>query len=94
MSVTIAPEVEDRIRQWIASGRYPDADAVRRDALHLLEERDRAQLEHLRGLLQKGLDSEARGDLIEVNDQFWADLDRRVEERFRRGESPNPDVCP
>jgi putative addiction module CopG family antidote len=33
MSVTLTPQVEQQIRDWIERGHYPDADAVIRQAL-------------------------------------------------------------
>ena len=63
MNVWLAPELEAMIRQRVESGRYNNASEVVREALRLLEERER--LEHLRSLLAVGLDIERRGDLVE-----------------------------
>lgn len=92
MSVTLTPEIEAKIRERVDSGRYDDASAVVGDALQLLEERER--LEHMRVLLEVGRQDALRGDLIEFTPEWIEDLHRRVEERFQRGEEPNPDVCP
>jgi antitoxin ParD1/3/4 len=80
------------IRQRVESGRYNNASEVVREALRLLEEQERVQ--HLRSLLAIGLEDERRGELVEFTPDWVQDLDRRVEERFLRGEEPNPDVCP
>ena len=92
MNVSLTPQLEAMIRQRVASGRYNNASEVVREALRLLEERE--QLEHLRSLLAVGLAEAERGELIEVTPEYWEELDRRVEERFQRGDGPNPDVCP
>lgn len=95
MSVTLSPQLEAMIQERVDAGHYESANDVVRQALLLLDERDReAQLEHLRGLLQVGLDSARRGEPIEFNEEYLEDLDRRVEARFLRGDVPNPDVCP
>jgi putative addiction module CopG family antidote len=93
MSVTLSPQTEDLIRQKIASGAYPDADAVVQAGLHLLgQHHDR--LNELRAKIRVGLDQIERGETIPYTDEFWDDLDRGVDEAIRRGEQPDPDVCP
>ena len=92
MNVSLTPERETMIRQQVDSGRYNNASEVVRDALRLLEEHQR--LQHLRSLLAVGLEDERRGDLVEYTPEWIGDLHRRVEERFQRGEEPDPDVCP
>jgi len=92
MSVSLAPDLETMIRERVACGRYTDANEVVREALRLLEERD--ELDHLRSLLAVGLEQAERGELIEVTPEYWAEMDRRVEERLLGSEKPDPDVCP
>ena len=92
MNVSLTPQLEDMIRQRVESGRYNNASEVVREALRLLDERD--QVQHLRSLLAVGLEDERRGDLVDFTPEWIEGLDRRVEERFRRGDEPNPDVCP
>jgi antitoxin ParD1/3/4 len=92
MSVTLKSELEAKIQERIASGRYSDASEVIAEALQRLEEHER--LEHLRALLEVGRQDAIRGDLIDFTPEWIEDLHRRVEERFQRGEEPNPDVCP
>ena len=92
MNVSLTPELEAMIRQQVDSGRYSSASEVVREALRLLEEHERVQ--HLRSLLAVGLEDERRGDLVEFTPEWIEGLDRRVEERFHRGDEPNPDVCP
>jgi antitoxin ParD1/3/4 len=91
MSVTLAPEIEDRVRLWVESGRYPSTDAVLLDALRLLEERD---LDTLRAKLQTGIDQLDRGEGIPFTHELVLEMRREAQDRLRRGERPNPDVCP
>ena len=92
MNVSLTPELEAMIRQQVDSGRYNNASEVVRDALRLLDEHQRVQ--HLRSLLAVGLEDERRGDLVEFTPELMDDIYRRAEERFHRGEEPDPDVCP
>jgi antitoxin ParD1/3/4 len=92
MNVSLTPQLEAMIRQRVESGRYNNASEVVREALRLLEEHERVQ--HLRSLLAVGLEDERRGDLVDFTPELLEDIYRRAEERFRRGEEPDPDVCP
>lgn len=92
MNVSLTPQLEAMIRQQVESGRYNNASDVVGEGLRLLEEHERVQ--HLRSLLAVGLEDERRGDLVEFTPEWIEGLNRRVEERFRRGDEPNPDVCP
>jgi antitoxin ParD1/3/4 len=95
MVVTLTPQIEAMIQQRLETGRYSDASEVVREALRLLEERDReAQLAHVRARVLEGLESARRGELIEFNEEYLEQLDRDVEEAFLRGDTPDPDVCP
>ena len=96
MNVSLTPELEAKIRERVASGRYNNASEVVRDALRHLEEYEEAyaRQEHLRSLIAVGLEQAQRGELIEFTPEYLEDLDRRVEEMFLRGDEPDPDVCP
>jgi antitoxin ParD1/3/4 len=92
MNVSLTPQLEAMIRERVDSGRYSNASEVVREALRLLEERK--QLEHLRSLIAVGSEQAERGELIEWTPELMDEIDRRAEERFLRGEEPDPDVCP
>ena len=89
MSVLLPPDIEAKIRERVESGRYSDAGEVVADALQRLEEHER--LEHLRSLLEVGRQDD---DLVTYTPELMDDIYRRAEERLRRGEEPDPDVCP
>ena len=80
------------VRQQVDSGRYNNASEVVREALRLFDEHQRVQ--HLRSLLAVGLEQAQRGELVEFTPELFEDIHRRVEQRFLRGEEPDPDVCP
>lgn len=93
MNVSLTPKLEELIQNKVESGYYNNASEVVREALRLLETRDR-RLTWLRAQMADSLEQVQRGEVYEVTDEFWADLDREVDERLARGEVPNPDVCP
>ncbi len=60
MNVSLTKELEQLVNDKVRSGRYLSASEVVREALRLLEERDRLRrlhLEELRKEIRKGLDS-------------------------------------
>ncbi len=62
MNVSLTPQLEDLIKNKVATGRYHSASEVVRDALRLLEERDAMQamkLESLRHDIGEALHSMA-----------------------------------
>jgi len=70
MHVSLTPELERLVHEKVESGRYPSASEVVREALHLLEERDKdreEKLERLRKEIQIGVDQADRGDLLELD---------------------------
>lgn len=87
MSVTLDPEVEDRIKPWLDSGRFPNASAVVLEALELLEERDRTQFLKLREMVRAGFES---GDEVDLTPELWDQLLREADEDYERGEQPAP----
>lgn len=60
MNVNLTPQLEEMVRQKVASGRYTSASEVVREALRLMEGQDSlraARLEQLRQDIRAGLDS-------------------------------------
>ena len=90
LTVKVPERLVEMARAQVASGRFANVDAVVENALRQVDERER-QLIHLRSLIQEGLDS---GEPIEFTDALMDDIERRAEERFLRGEIPDPVVCP
>jgi antitoxin ParD1/3/4 len=60
MNVSLTPQLEELVKKRVDTGLYGSASEVLREALRLLEERDRLhalRIEELRGEIKKGLDS-------------------------------------
>ena len=67
MNVSLTPQLEELVKKKVDSGLYGSASEVMREALRLLEERDRIhsmRLEELRAEIRKGLDS---GEVTSLN---------------------------
>lgn len=70
MNVSLTPELEQFVRSKVESGKYITSSEVVREALRLLEERDRRfemRLAETRREIQKGLDS---GPAVPEEDAF------------------------
>jgi antitoxin ParD1/3/4 len=60
MNISLTKQLEDLVKSKVESGLYGSASEVMREALRLLEERDRVRslrLEDLRAEIKRGLDS-------------------------------------
>jgi antitoxin ParD1/3/4 len=60
MNVNLTPQLEEMIREKVSSGLYGSASEVVREALRLMEEKDRLRelkLDQLRRDIREGLDS-------------------------------------
>ncbi len=93
MSRQLSPRHEALVERIVASGEYADADQAIGAALRLLDDRLQGVRE-LRAKLQVGLDQLDRGEGEEWSPLLMARLSREADEMFRRGEQPDPDVCP
>ena len=85
MNVSLTPELELLIHKKVESGLYLSASEVVREALRLLEERDRLnamKFEELRKEIQIGLDQADRGELVD-GPQVFTKLRAKV--RANRG---------
>ena len=91
MSVTVTPEIEDRIQAWIATWRHPDAGAVLRRALEVLDEQEQARFRKLRALVIAGRNSGSAGELTP---EPMDEIAREAKEAAERGEQPGAHVRP
>lgn len=60
MNINLTPQLEEMVRTKVTSGLYNSASEVVREALRLMDEKDRlqtAKLNQLRQDIQEGLDS-------------------------------------
>ena len=84
MNVSLTPELERFIREKVDSGRYHSSSEVVREALRLLEERERLRelrIEELRREIQKGIDSGEPVDGEAVFDRLLAKYGAMAAER-------------
>jgi antitoxin ParD1/3/4 len=66
MNVSLTPELEQLIHKKVETGLYHSASEVVREALRLLEDRDKLQamrLEEIRRAIREGLDEADRGEV-------------------------------
>lgn len=84
MNVSLTKELEDLVAEKVRTGRYLSASEVVREALRLLEERDRIKemrLAELRKEIKKGLDS---GDSLD-GEAVFDRLKQKTRARKRKG---------
>ncbi|MGH2534575.1 MAG: type II toxin-antitoxin system ParD family antitoxin [Thermomicrobiales bacterium] len=93
MTVHVTPQIEAKIAEMVASGRYSDADAVIDTAIRLLEERER-KLNRLRAELAIGEAQERRGDLHDLTPERFEEIKQRARENVRNGKSIKDAVKP
>lgn len=82
MNILLPRELEDQIQKKVESGQYDSPNEVVREALQLLEERDKLReirLEELRREIQIGIDQADRGELLDGPEVF-----DRLEEKFKQ----------
>jgi antitoxin ParD1/3/4 len=73
MNVSLTKELEQLVDDKVKTGRYLSASEVVREALRLLEERDRIKeirLQELRSEVNKGLDQLNGGESIDGEEVF------------------------
>lgn len=89
VSIQLPPRAEALIRQKVDDGLYPNPDAALEAAVRLLDEHDR-RVQRLREAIVEGEEGEALPWTPELMEQ----LTREADAMQRRGERPDPDVCP
>ena len=92
MVVQLDARLEAVIREKIESGRYPDSNAVIREALRLLDEHER--LVWLRAAVAEADAQFERGEYEEWSPEFLETLNQEADEMARKGLAPDADVCP
>jgi antitoxin ParD1/3/4 len=73
MNVSLTPELEQLIHKKVETGLYLSASEVVREALRLLDERDKLQamrFEELRREIHVGIDQADRGELLDGPEVF------------------------
>jgi len=83
MNINLTPQLEDMVRQKVSSGLYTSASEVVREALRLMDEKDRlraVKLDQLRQDIREGLDSGTATS--------WSPQDLKREGRAKRATKP------
>jgi putative addiction module CopG family antidote len=92
MSIQLPPDVEASIRQKVQRGQFPDEAEVVREALQLLDERDRKR--RLNAALAVGDEQYARGEVTTWTPDTLDQLMREADEEDRQGLPISDDVQP
>ena len=82
MHVSLTPHLEELVRDKVKSGLYNSSSEVVREALRLMEDRDRVRemrLEDLRKEIQIGIDQIDRGE-VTPGEEVFRQLRERNEE--------------
>jgi antitoxin ParD1/3/4 len=79
MEVILSSELEKLVSEKLRSGRYPTAEAVVAEALHLLNERDQAET-RLEAALEE---AEVDAGSTEMTDEEWARIEHEGLGRLR-----------
>ena len=93
MAIQLPVDLEEQIRQKVASGDYDDPSDVIRAAIRLRDKQDQ-RVQELRALVAAGLASIERGDVREWTPELLDEIERNADEQIRRGIPPEPHVCP
>lgn len=91
VNVSLTPELDEFLQGQVQSGRYQTASEVVREALRLLELRERRREQAFRQLkskLARGVAEAERGELLD-GDEIFDELRDMIEER-RRAKAVKP----
>jgi antitoxin ParD1/3/4 len=92
MNVNLTPQLESMVRQKVETGLYNNASEVVREALRLMEERDRFR--RLQVAISRAQAQHARGEATTWTDETLAELIREADEADRLGLPISDDVQP
>lgn len=88
MNVNLTPELEELVHSKVRSGRYNSASEVVREALRLMEEKDRLRLlqrDEIRRQIALGLESLSQGKGIDGEEAF-----KQLQARHQRRRTDRP----
>jgi len=94
MNVNLTPQLEEMVREKVASGRYNNASEVIREALRLLDDHERIRYEAFKAAVNKGFESLERGEGALFTPELREQMNRNAEQKAREGRKPDPDTCP
>jgi putative addiction module CopG family antidote len=87
VTVTLPDTLDRFVQDQVASGAYPDAQAVLQAGVQKLEaetERERQKMERFLAAVQVGLDQFERGEFVEVTDlkAYLDEIDAEIDAEF------------
>jgi len=83
MEIQLSPELEQIVKDKVASGMYPNANEFVREAILRAVERDQLKRQRLNEAIAIGIEQADRGELFDLDlDQINAELDE--EEGYAR----------
>jgi antitoxin ParD1/3/4 len=88
MNVSLTKELEELVNRKVGTGRYLSASEVVREALRLLEERDRLQeirVEEMRRAIRAGNEQLARGERVPGEAVFGEIREKSRQRRRKKG---------
>jgi antitoxin ParD1/3/4 len=91
-SIQLTPQLEEIIREKVASGRYHDATEVLSEALIALDDSER--LAELQAAVAVGAEQLERGEGQVYTPELRDQIRQRALTMAEEGRKPKPDVCP
>lgn len=89
MAIQLTPKAESIIKQKVQRGLYANAETAIDVAMQLLDEHDR-RLSRLREAIAEG----EVGEAVPWTPDLMEEIQREADDMRRRGEAPDPEVCP
>jgi antitoxin ParD1/3/4 len=94
MHVSLTPQLEEIVRNKVASGMYNNASEVIREALRLLDEHERARFEALKAAVAIGYAQAERGQYAAWTPELHAQIRQRADDLAKQDQRPKADVLP
>jgi antitoxin ParD1/3/4 len=94
MHVNLTPQLEEMVREKVASGLYNNASEVIREALRIMGEHERVHREVLKAALAIGQAQLDRGEGIPYTAASLDTIKRNAVRKLESGRKPKADVCP
>jgi len=91
MVARLPQHVEEEIQRLVDSGEYEDTTDVLVQGVHLLSNRQK-KAQHLRALIQEGVDEAERGETFEVTPEFRRGLRESARRLAHSGDPLDPNV--
>ena len=88
MNVSLTPQLEEMVREKVASGRYNNASEVVREALRLLDDHERIRYEAFTAAVNKGFESLDRGEGVLLTAELREQIKQNAIKKAAKGWKP------